>query len=85
MYQTNLHQPWYYPREYVELIEKYNNVCQVVHELSDIIKHLEDKIETIEKAKQSETVKIPKRCRFFNTGFCKRGRACPFKHPEATC
>ena len=47
MFQTNsqIQTPWYsyYPREHLDILEKYNTVCRVVHELSDIIEHLKRK------------------------------------------
>ena len=86
MFQTNVTTPWYnyYPREHLDILEKYNNVCRVVHELSDIIKHLEEKIKMIEK-KELPGKRIPKRCRYYNSGYCKLGGACLFAHPEETC
>ena len=86
MFQTNVPAPWYnyYPHEHLEILEKYNNVCRVVHELSDIIKHLEEKIQMMEKRKLPRK-RIPKRCQYFNSGYCKLGGACLFAYPEETC
>ena len=87
MFQTKQTQPWYsFSQHYHDdIVEKYNNVCHVVHELSAIIKHLEHKISEIEKNQEPEKVKVPKRCRYFNTGYCKQGSNCSFEHPEETC
>ena len=70
--------------EYDDVIEKFNSVCKVVHELADVIKYLETKIGELEKKKEPGT-KVAKRCRYFNSGFCREGTSCLFQHHEQTC
>ena len=71
MYQTNFNQPWYgySVRDHDDVVQKYNNVCQLFQELTEVIKLLESKIIEIEKPKN---IKVPKRCWYFNVGYFKR-------------
>ena len=87
MYQTNYNQPWYgySVRDHDDVIQKYNNVCQLVQELTEIIKHLELKIIAVEKRQEHDNFKSPKRCRYFNVGYCKKGSDCLHSHPQETC
>ena len=68
MFPTMMMNPWnnLAQSEHAHLVEKYQNVCLQVTYLSQIIKNLEEKLE-----KKQEPKKAYKRCRFFNTGFCK--------------
>ena len=85
MFRTSHAPAFYSSAEHLVLIEKYNNVCHVVHELRDIIRKLEEKIVEIESNKKQEKVRKQVRCKFFNTGFCKKNVLCPFQHPETIC
>ena len=86
MYQNNLTQPWNNcSLQYNDIIEKYNNVCRIVHELIPIIKHLEEKIIHMEKMKEPGNLKMSKRCRFFNSGFCRNAGDCVYLHSAETC
>ena len=87
MYQTNSNQPWYgYSAcDHDNVVQKYNNVCQLVHELTEVIKLLELKIIAIEKHQEPENIKSFKRCRYFNRGYCKKGSDCLYSHPQETC
>ena len=87
MYQTNSNQPWYgySARDHDNIVQKYNNVCQLVHELTEVIKLLELKIIAIEKHQEPEKIKFPKRCRYLNVGYCKKGSDCLYSHPQETC
>ena len=69
-----------------DIVEKYNIVCHVVQEMSNIIKVLEKKIEEIEiKQKIPKKKTFLKKCRYFNAGYCREAENCPFNHPEAIC
>ena len=84
MFQT-MNQPWISFHDHADIVEKYNNVCHVVHELASIIKQLEHKIGEIGKKQETEQIKVPKRCKFFNKGYCKQGERCSFVHPSKIC
>ena len=43
------------------------------------------KIQLMERNQKTEAQKVVKRCRFFNTGFCKSRGMCPFLHPDSIC
>ena len=51
-------QPWFSLHDHVNIVQKYDNVCCVVHELAFIIKQLEDKIFEIEKKQEPKIRKI---------------------------
>ena len=85
MYQTNLTQPCYIYNEYDDVNQKYKNVCRLVQELTEIIKHLEMRIIMMEKCQEPEKVRYPKRCRYFNAGYCKKGSDCLYSHPKEEC
>ena len=57
MFRTSHAPAFYSSAEHLDLIEKYNKVCHVVHELSDIIRKLEEKIVEIESNKKQEKVR----------------------------
>ena len=87
MYQTNFNQPWhgYSAHDHQNVVQKYNNVCQLVYELTEVIKHLELKIISIEKHQEPQNIKSSKRCRYFNRGYCRKGSDCLYSHPQETC
>ena len=80
-----MNQPWISFHDHADIVEKYNKVCHVVHELASIIKQLEHKIGEIGKKQETEQIKVPKRCKFFNKGYCKQGERCSFVHPSKIC
>ena len=83
-----MYQPWYgySARDHDNIVQKYNNVCQLVHELTEVIKLLELKIIEIEKNQEPKNMKVPKRCRYFNVGYCKKGSDCLYSHDlQETC
>ena len=49
-----MNQPWISFHNHADIVEKFNNVCHVVHELASIIKQLEHKIGEIEKKQKTE-------------------------------
>ena len=73
--------------DFNDMVSKYNNACRVVHERGEIIRYLEEKLNVLEdeKKKNSESKKILKRCRFHNSGFCKKLDKCLFQHPSEIC
>ena len=73
MFQTTLVNPWIssLQNEHSELLQKYSQVCQYVHYLSDVIKQLEKKINEMIAKHERNKDKVPKKCKFFDTGFCK--------------
>ena len=73
--------------DFNDILSKYNEVCRLVPELREVIKYLEEKVKVLEtkKKKSARVEKIPKRCRFHNTGFCKKLNDCMFEHPIETC
>ena len=81
MYQTPQSQSWYWFNAQRDIEEKYYKVCMVVHELSEVIKHIEQKIIEIEKPSK----KIQRKCKFYDSGFCKRRENCRFEHPKSLC
>ena len=86
MFHTMLSEPWANAHIFIDIVEKYNAVCHVVQEMSNIIKQLENKIEEIEHKQKTKTKKsFLRKCRYFNAGYCKEEDNCPFIHPEAIC
>ena len=86
MYQNSSIQPWNnFSLHYNNLVEKYNDVCKIVHGLFPIIKHLEERIVHMEKSNEKGNVKISKRCKFFNSGYCRNARDCVYSHSSETC
>ena len=86
MFQNPQSQSWFWSNVQDDIQEKYDKVCMVVRELSEVIKHLEQKIMEIEHhQEESRKVKVPRRCKFFNSGFCKERENCCFEHPESLC
>ena len=86
MYQTPQFQPWYWFNVQKDFEEKYEKVCMVVSELSEVIKHLEKKIIEMEHCQEEpRKTKFRRKCKFFNSGFCKRREDCRFEHPESLC
>ena len=73
--------------DFNDILSKYNEVCRLVPELREVIKYLEEKVKVLEREKKesARVEKIPKRCRFHNTGFCKKLNDCIFEHPIETC
>ena len=53
--------------------------------LQEIINNLENKIQELENRKNVQKTKVFKKCKFFNTGFCKSRDNCPFQHPASLC
>ena len=85
MYQTMMTQPRFSYQEYEEIVQKYNKVCHVVHELSNIIKFLEHKFVELEKWQKTVNTRSTKKCKYFNRGYCKNVELCPFSHPQEVC
>ena len=48
MFQNITH-PWVSIGEHADVVDKYNHVCHIVHELCVVIKHLENKMIEIER------------------------------------
>ena len=87
MFQTTLVNPCIssLQNEHSELLQKYSQVCQYVHYLSDVIKQLEKKIDEMIAKHERNKDKVPKKCKFFDTGFCKNRENCAFLHPTEIC
>ena len=79
------YKPWYSAHEYADIVEKYNIVCNVVQELADVVKQLEEKIVKIENNLNTTKTKRSGKCRFFNRGYCREAASCPYVHPEVIC
>ena len=52
-----------------------NVVCQIIEALN------KEEFKLLNKSRSQP----PRRCKFFNRGFCKEGSACPFLHPLENC
>ena len=73
------------PSDHEYLLQNYYNVCHVIKELSEIIKTLEQKIMEIERNQETKKVKVQKKCKYFNSGYCNKRESCPFAHPDEIC
>ena len=71
--------------DHATLAQNYHNICLLVKDLSEIIKNLERKIQDIENSQETKVQKVFKRCKYYNTGFCKSRQKCPFLHPDSIC
>ena len=71
--------------EHANLVQNYHNVCLIIKDLSEVIRNLETKIQLIERNKEAKNEKVLKKCKYFNTGFCKSRGKCLFLHPESIC
>ena len=77
MNQTQQFQPWYWFNVQKDFEEKYEKVCMVVRELSEVIKHLEQKIIEMEPFQEEPRKrKFRRKCKFFRED-------CRFEHPES--
>jgi hypothetical protein len=87
MYPTMMMNPWnsFPQNEHSKLLENYKNVSLQVTYLQEIINNLENKIQGLENRKNVQKTKVFKKCKFFNTGFCKSCDNCPFQHPASLC
>ena len=75
----------YAQNEYANLVEQYQNVSLQVKYLQEIIKNLELKIQELENKQEPKKTKVYKRCKFYNTGFCRNRDNCLFQHAENIC
>ena len=71
--------------EHANLKQNYQYIYFLIKDLSEIIKILEMKIQLMERNQETEAKKVVKRCKLFNTGFCKSEGMCPFLHPDSIC
>lgn len=68
--------------EFQTLHQKYDHLWNFMHELLGVIKEMEVRnIKENEKKRKEKQI----RCKFFNKGFCKKGKSCNFQHPEQNC
>ena len=54
-------------------------------EISDIKNERKDRKATVEEIIVGDKTKVLKKCRFFNTGYCKYKQKCRFAHPKEDC
>ena len=88
MYQPTFPQPSYdfvSRQEYEDVLQKNDFLCNIVHEMRSVINHLEVKINVLEANLKSKQVNKLIRCKFFNRGYCKRGRSCLYEHGKEIC
>ena len=87
MFPNLMMNPWisFQQSEHAKLVENYQNVTLQVTYLREIIKNLEDTIQELQNKQEIRQIKGNKKCRFYNTGFCRSRENCPFKHPENSC
>ena len=71
--------------DHATLTQNYHHICLLVKDLSEIIKNLERKIQDIESYQETKVQKVLKRCKYYNTGFCRSRQKCPFLHPDSIC
>ena len=71
--------------DHATLAQNYHNICLLVKDLSEVIKSLERKIQAIEGYQETKVQKVLKKCRYYNTGFCRSRLKCQFLHPDSIC
>ena len=66
-----------------EIISQYKQLEELINTNKDSITKIEvDLKQVTDEIKSSSVLKVERRCKFWNAGYCKHKKACPFLHPD---